>query len=491
MVEEDGDKANIDFTTGTAANGDQTAGGGAWSPHTLASLFTRVSYNYAERYMLQATVRRDGSSNFGSGKKYGIFPSVSLGWNISNEAFMENRPEWYTKTKLRASWGKNGNENIGAFGYTSLTSTGNNYAFGAGNGTLVNGTKASGLANSSLAWEESEQTNIGIDFGFVDNSLTFTIDVYEKKTNGMLMEMPIPSYVGESKPTANVGDMKNSGIEFDLAYRFEVNDFNFGLSANASYLKNELINLGNADGFKNYDTYANVGTISRGENGLPFPFFYGYKTDGIFQNSSEVNAYVNDAGELMQANAVAGDVRFVDVNGDGTISDEDRTMIGKGMPDWTYGMTFSADYKGFDFSMMLQGTIGNDIYDATRRTDLRYINLPSYMLERWTGEGTSNTLPRFSFSNTNNNWLSSDLYLKDGDYMRIKNVTLGYTLPKTLVQKARIANIRFYVQAENLLTFTKYEGFDPEISAGGTSLGIDKGIYPQARTYTVGLNLAF
>lgn len=491
MVEEDGEKANIDFTTGTAANGDQTAGGGAYSPHTMASLFTRISYNYDERYMFQATVRRDGSSNFGSGNKYGVFPSVSLGWNLTNEAFMEDRPEWFTKSKLRVSWGKNGNENIGAFGYTSLTSTGNNYAFGEGDETLVNGTKASGLSNTSLSWEESEQTNIGLDFGFLDNAVTFSVDAYEKKTNGMLMEMAIPSYVGESKPTGNVGDMKNSGVEFDLGYRFKVNDVNFSISGNASYLVNELVNLGNADGYANYDTYANVGTISRAENGMPFPYFYGYKTDGIFQNSSEIGAYTNENGEFIQPNAVAGDVRFVDINEDGEITDEDRTMIGKGMPDWTYGMNFSMEYKGFDFNVMLQGTIGNDIYDATRRTDLRYVNLPSYMLDRWTGEGTSNTTPRFTFSDDNGNWLSSDLFVKDGDYMRVKNVTLGYTLPKNLVKKVFISNLRFYVAAENLLTFTKYEGFDPEISSGGTSLGIDKGIYPQARTYTVGLNLAF
>ena len=491
LVEENGDKANIDFTTGTAANGDQTVYGGAWSPHTLASFFARLSYNYAEKYMLQATVRRDGSSNFGPGKKYGVFPSVSVGWNVTNEEFMRSRPDWFASSKLRASWGKNGNENIGAFGYTSLTSTGNNYAFGAGEGTLVNGTKASGLANTLLAWEESEQTDLGLDLGFFKNALTFTIDYYAKKTKGMLMTMPIPSYVGESKPTGNVGDMKNSGVELDLTYQFKVSDWKFRIRGNASYLKNELINLGNADGFSNYDTYANVGTISRAENGLPFPFFYGYKTDGIFQNWAEIDSYVNDQGSLIQPKAVPGDVRFKDITGDGSIGDDDRTMIGKGMPDWTYGLNLNVNYKGFDFSMMLQGTVGNDVYDATRRTDLRYINLPSYMLSRWTAEGTSNTIPRFSFSNNNGNWLSSDLYVKNGEYMRIKNVTLGYSLPKQLVEKAFITNLRFYVAAENLFTFTKYEGFDPEISSGGTSLGIDRGIYPQARTYTAGVNLSF
>ena len=252
-----------------------------------------------------------------------------------------------------------------------------------------------------------------------------------------------------------------------------------------------MINLGNSDGFSNYDYYQNVGTISRAENGYPFPFFYGYKTDGIFQNQDEIDSYLNADGGLIQPSAVPGDVRFVDMNADGVITDDDRTMIGKGMPDWTYGMNVSVDWKGFDFNVILQGTVGNDIYDASRRTDISYINLPKYMLDRWTGEGTSNKIPRFTFSDSNGNWLSSDLFIKNGDYMRVKNVTFGYTLPSKITRKALIANLRVYVAAENLLTFTTYEGFDPEISSGGTSLGIDRGIYPQARTYTVGVNISF
>ncbi|HNW49848.1 MAG TPA: TonB-dependent receptor [Prolixibacteraceae bacterium] len=490
MVEENGEKANIDFTTGTAKHGDQSVSGSAYSPRTLASLFARLSYNYGEKYMLQATVRRDGSSNFGPGKRYGIFPSVSLGWNITSESFMEKRPDWFSTMKLRASWGKNGNENIDAFGYVALTSSGNNYTFGSGNGTIYNGTKPSGLINQNLHWEESAQTDVGLDFGFFNRSLTFTVDYYDKETNGMLMTMMVPSYVGDSKPTGNVGDMKNSGVEFEAAYKLKIKDFNLRISGNASYLKNELINLGNSDGFKNLDYYQNVGTITRAENGNPFPFFYGLKTDGIFQSLDEVKAYTKE-GTMIQPKAVAGDVRFVDLNNDGLISDLDKTMIGKGMPDWTYGMNINAEWKGFDLSIMLQGTVGNDIYDATRRTDIAYINLPSYMLNRWTGPGTSNKLPRFTFTDANSNWLSSDLFVKDGDYMRVKNVVLGYTLPSKLTRKAFISSLRLYVSAENLLTFTTYEGFDPEISSGGTSLGIDRGVYPQARTYTFGVNLSF
>ena len=479
----------LDGSTGLASDGDQSASGAPSEVATLASLFARASYNYDERYMLQMTVRRDGSSRFGSNNHYAVFPSFSLGWNLTNEKFMEKRPEWLTSTKVRFSWGKNGNENIGNFRYTVLAVTGNNAIFGA-NEQVTIGSKASGLANPDLKWEESEQYDLGVDFGFFNNALTFTADYYKKITNGMLMEMNIPSYVGESKPIGNVGKMENSGIEMEASYKFNVSDWNFRIGGNLTYLHNQLIEYGNDSGWANLDSFQGTGTISRAQNGKPFPFFYGYKTNGIFQNVNEINAYTNAAGELIQPNAVPGDVRFVDVNGDGQITDEDRTDIGKGMPDWTYGFNMNISWKNFDFNMMWQGTIGNDIYDATRRTDISATNLPSWMLGRWTGEGTSNRIPRF-VRGDNVNWQSSDLYVYDGSYLRLKNIQLGYTLPQHLTKKVFISSLRLYVAAENLFTFTKYHGFDPEISSGGTSLGIDYGVYPQARTWTIGANLSF
>lgn len=479
----------LDGSTGLASDGDQSASGAPSEVATLASLFARASYNYDERYMLQMTVRRDGSSRFGSNNHYAVFPSFSLGWNLTNEKFMEKRPEWLTSTKVRFSWGKNGNENIGNFRYTVLAVTGNNAIFGA-NEQVTIGSKASGLANPDLKWEESEQYDLGVDFGFFNNALTFTADYYKKITNGMLMEMNIPSYVGESKPIGNVGKMENSGIEMEASYKFNVSDWNFRIGGNLTYLHNKLTEYGNDSGWANLDSFQGTGTISRAQNGKPFPFFYGYKTNGIFQNVNEINAYTNAAGELIQPNAVPGDVRFVDVNGDGQITDEDRTDIGKGMPDWTYGFNMNISWKNFDFNMMWQGTIGNDIYDATRRTDISATNLPSWMLGRWTGEGTSNRIPRF-VRGDNVNWQSSDLYVYDGSYLRLKNIQLGYTLPQHLTKKVFISSLRLYVAAENLFTFTKYHGFDPEISSGGTSLGIDYGVYPQARTWTIGANLSF
>ncbi len=491
MIEEDGQKANINFTTGTAANGDMSIYGGAFSPHTLASLFSRISYNYDERYMFQATIRRDGSSNFGPNNRYATFPSFSVGWNVTNEQFMDNRPSWLSFMKLRTSWGKNGNESIGGFGYVALTASGNNYVFGTGDGVIAVGTKPSGLANPDLEWEESIQTDVGLDVELFNHSLSLSMDYFYKKTDGMLMTMSIPSYVGEAKPTGNVGEMENKGVEFEATYRVKAGEWSFRLGANASYIKNNMLRLGNEEGFANYDYYQNVGTISRAENGYPFPYFYGYRANGLFQNWDEINSYVNSNGDLIQPKAVPGDVRFVDIDGNGAISDDDRTMIGNGNPDWTFGFNANIAWKNFDFSFMLQGTVGNDIYDATRRTDISYINLPSYMLNRWTGEGTSNTIPRFAFTDANGNWLSSTLFVKDGSYMRVKNMVLGYTLPNQLTTKYFVSNLRIFASAENLLTFTKYEGLDPEISSGGTSLGIDRGIYPQARVYSFGLNLSF
>lgn len=479
----------IDASTGLAANADRDAAGAPSVDATLASIFARASYNYDERYMLQVTVRRDGSSRFGPNNHYAVFPSFSLGWNLTNEKFMNKRPNWLTTTKIRLSWGKNGNENIGNFKYTVLTSPGNNAIFGSSE-NVINGVKASGLANPDLKWEESEQLDFGLDFGFFNNALTFTADYYKKKTNGMLMEMNIPFYVGEAKPIGNVGKMENSGIELEAAYKFRVSDWNFRVSANASYLKNKLIEYGNESGWENLDSFQGTGDISRAENGKPFPFFYGYKTAGIFQNTDEVKAYKNDKGELLQPTAVPGDVRFVDVDGNGIIDANDRTDIGKGMPDWTFGFNLGVSWKNFDLNMMWQGTAGNDIYDATRRTDIATSNLPSWMLNRWTGEGTSNRIPRF-VQGDNVNWQSSDLYVYDGSYLRLKNIQLGYTLPAALTQKVFISSLRFYVAAENLFTFTKYRGFDPEISSGGTSLGIDYGVYPQARVWTIGASLSF
>ncbi len=493
LQEENADKANLDFATGGIDV--QTTSGALGSATTMASLFTRLDYNYKERYMAQVTVRRDGSSNFGPNNKYATFPSASVGWNVTNEPFAESFPKWIHSLKLRASWGKNGNSEIDAFRYTTLIISGNNYIFGTGDGeTVDNGAKPNGLENPSLKWETSTQTDIGFDLSMLGGALKFTADWYNKRTDGMLMEMPVPDYTGDSNPIGNVGIMTNEGVELELSYRFTVaKDFKFTVGGNASYLKNVVNDLGNSEGYVNYDYVQGIGTITRAENGEAFPFFYGKKTDGIFQNWDEVNSYVNASGELIQPNAQPGDVKFVDINNDGQIDDDDRTNIGKGTPDWTYSFNVNVEYKNFDLSIFFQGVAGVQIFDASYRNDLTSsgINMPSYMLNRWCGEGTSNSIPRLSETDENGNWLSSDLYVKSGNYLRLKNIQLGYTLPQHITKKVFINNLRVYVAAENLLTFTGYDGFDPEIASGGTSLGVDRGTYPQSKTYIVGANVTF
>ena len=468
-------KPYMNNTNADQSRGEMSASGGPAYKHTLSSYFFRASYNYGERYMAQVTVRRDGSSRFGANNRYATFPSFSLGWNVINEPYFK-APKWLSALKVRGSWGKNGNDNIGDFTYAAWTASPYNTVWGRGE-NVVNGVQAGALSNPDLKWEESIQTDLGLDLGFFDNALTFSVDWFKKKTSGMIISMPIPNYVGSEAPLGNVGDMENKGVEMEIGYKWYVGKAKFHVK-------------GNASGYLELDNMQNTGTITRATNGEPFPYFYGYKTNGIFQTMDEVKAYVNDKGDMLQPNAKPGDVRFVDVDKNGTIDAADRTKIGKGMPDWTYGFTFGAEYKGFDFMFMIQGTIGNDIYDATRRTDVRPANLPSYMLNRWTGPGTSNKYPRFVVGD-GTNWQSSDLYVTDGSYMRLKNIQLGYTLPKNITQRFYVNNLRVYVAAENLLTFTKYAGYDPEISSGGTSLGVDYGVYPQSRTFTVGVNVGF
>lgn len=491
---------NIDYSYEEGADGTKVitgatalfgVSGAPYVEHRMSSLFGRISYNYDEKYMFQATVRRDGSSRFGTNNKYGTFPSFSVGWNIMNEKFMESTRDWLTNLKVRGSWGKNGNDNIGDFRYTVLTAMGNNVLFGK-NAVKFNGSKSNGLANPDLKWEESEQIDLGVDFGFFNNALTFSADYYKKKTNGMLMTMPIPSYVGETKPIGNVGDMENSGFEFELGYKWNVADAKFSVKANATYLKNELVNLGNDTGYLDLDGVHGIdGGGTRGENGKPFPFFYGYKTAGVLQNQAEVDAYKASLpnGNEIQSNILPGDMRFVDVNGDGKLTSDDRTDIGNGTPDWTFGVNFNAEWKGFDFNLFVQGVTGCDILDATYRTDVSSGNYPTWMLGRWTGEGTSNKYPALR-NGDKSSWMMSDIYLCDGSYFRVKNISLGYTLPQSLTRKVFIDRLRVYVMAENLVTWTKYWGFDPEISSGATSLGVDRGVYPQARTWTIGVNVS-
>ena len=477
---------------GEEDGGNRTGNAGpnsAW-PRML-SYFGRISYDFGSRYMIQATVRRDGSSRFGANNKWATFPSFSAGWNITNEPFLETRPTWWSNTKIRASWGKNGNESIGDFRYTVLTDGNNNYYFGPEGSSQTYGSKASGLANPDLKWEESSQTDIGLDLGFLDNSLQFTFDWYKKRTTGMLMTMMIPTYVGETAPIGNVGTMDNTGVEMELRWARSFGEFEVNLGANLSYVKNKLVNLGNSDGWRTEISNGTAGDIARSMNGEVFPFFYGYKTAGIFQNQAEADAYNTKYGLTSGQTswyAQPGDVVFVDTNGDGTINADDRTKLGKGLPDWSYGFNVGLGWRGFQLTAYFQGVWGNNIYDASLRGDTPAKNMPSWMLNRWTGEGTSNKIPIYRLGDARN-WQSSDIYIHDGAYLRCSNLTLSYTLPFNFVKKIGFDNIRVFVMGENLFTATKYYGFTPEVG-DGTSIGIDYGNYPEARTFSIGFNVS-
>ena len=490
--------AYIDSAIGSTDDERTSGGTGGYDHQRLASYFFRFDYNFDERYMLEFTIRRDGSSRFGPGHKWATFPAVSAGWNMTNEPwFRDGRPDWINQLKIRASWGRNGNENIGNFRYASLMDTGQEYYFGIGAapyGNMYSGASPAALANPTIRWEESEQVDVGFDARLFSDRLSFGYDFYNKRTKGMLMDKPIPAYVGQGAPMSNLGDMRNWGHEFEISWQHQVGDFHYSISANASLLRNRLINLGNESGEAVYQSNgaSGIGDYVKGSNGMVWPYFYGMKTNGIFQNWAEVESYRDRDGNLMQPSAQPGDVRFVDVNGDGYVNDNDRTMIGKGMPDWTAGLTMSADWKGIDLTLFFQGSFSNDVFDYCMRGDIPAQNRPGWVLDRWIGEGTSNRIPRMTNANPNQNWRSSDLWVKDGSFVRLKTAQLGYTFPAKWMKVVFIKNFRVYVAGENLLTFTKYEGFDPEMASDGyTTIGVDRGIYPQSRTITLGASITF
>lgn len=464
-----------------------TASGGA-AHSALLSGFGRITYDYKNRYSFTGIIRRDGSSKFGPNNRYGTFPSLGVSWVISDEEFM---PEINNLNflKLRASWGINGNQEIGNYQFISVMDYSRGYIFGGGR---IVGASPAYIENADIHWEESEQIDIAIDAGAFDNRLTATFDYYIKTTGGLLERIPIPAHVGNDPPYANVGTVQNKGIEMSVNWRHYINGLGYSVGINGAYNKNKMIKIGNEEGVLPGATWAVAGMVTRTEIGLPIAYFWGFKTDGIFQNMGEVYQHIGPNGQVLQPNAKPGDVRFVDVNKDGTINEKDRTMIGNPTPDWTFGMNGSIEYKNFDFSLLLIGTYGNDIFNGSQRQDLRYTNRPTAILDRWTGEGTSNTIPRYAWIDVNNNYRISDLYVEDGSFLRVKNVQFGYTLPENVQKRILAKGMRFYVSVENLLTFTKYTGADPEIGAMSSfNIGIDRGIYPQARTFRIGTTMTF
>lgn len=457
--------------------------------HTVSSLFGRVVYDYDEKYLFTGIIRRDGSSRFGTNNKYGYFPSASIGWVASNENFWPSN-EVVNFLKIRGSYGVVGNDALGDFRYISTVGPGRNYTFG--NDIYLIGYSPDAPANPDLRWEETTQTNIGFETNLFQN-WTLTFDWYNKKTSGILQQIDLPGYVGATgRPWGNVADMENRGVELELGYGQQIGEFNFRVSGNVSYLQNEITYLGDGkeflEGGENIQNLAYP--LTRMAVGQSYGAFYGFRTNGIFQNEEEVQSYKNAEGSVIQPDAKPGDFRWVDQNGDGQINGDDRTFIGKPLPDWTFGINFTANYKNFDLLIFGQGAAGNQIFQGLRRLDIPNANWQQSALGRWTGEGSTNEYPRLTTADDNRNFTNpSDFMLEDGDYFRIKTLQLGYTLPSSLTSKISMQKARVYVSSNNLITFTNYTGYDPEI--GGSIFGIDRAFYPQARSFMVGVNIGF
>ncbi len=475
----------------------------------LLSYFGRVNYDYNEKYLLTLIYRADGSTRFSSKHRWAYFPSASAGWVVTNEPFMNSAESWLDFLKLRASWGTNGNQNIPNFLWmATLTPEDGGYSFGSEEGSLATGLYGKKLSNPDLMWETSEQLNVGFDAMFFGNKLSSSFEYYKKTTKDWIVDAPVAAISGAEPPFINGGSVENRGVELTLGYHGNVNKLRYNVNANIAYNTNEVTYVGNASGFfagGNNLLYTNAGYTSRVAKGNPIGYFYGLKTDGIFQNDAEVQGYKSEDGTLIQPLAEPGDIKFVDVSGadgvpDGKIDDNDRTMIGDPSPDYILGFSFDLKYKGFDFSVVTQGEFGKQIaMGFMHNFRSPKSNYHQDYLNRWHGEGTSNYWPRVT-NNTegNGNWTyMNDLLLSDGDYLKISNVTIGYDF-KQLWKNSPLGQMRLYITAQNLYTFTNYIGMDPEANFGVKDQfdhefvqGIDVGYYPHPRNFLMGLNVKF
>ena len=484
---------------------DRKVSGGPYDATRGQSFFARLGWSWKDRYMVNATMRADGSSKFAKGHRWGYFPSVSAGWTLTEEDFMKSAASWLDFLKLRLSWGQVGNANINCYQYLAPVTTSNtNYNFGATGGTdaWVMGAYTERLANEKVKWETSEQYNGGLDARFLRQRLSLTLDGYIKSTKDWLVPAPILATAGTGGPVINGGDVKNKGIEVGLSWNDQIGkDFVYSVGANFAYNHNEVGNIPTLDGIIHGATnqiYQNAEEFYRAENGHAIGYFWGYKTAGLFQNQKEINDWIAAGNGIYQADVKPGDVKYVDVNHDGVINASDKVDLGNGLPKYTFGFNFSLAWKGFDLSANFTGAAGFQIAQSYRDPNSSQANYSRRILKRWTGEGTSNEIPRVTYGDVGN-WLFSDLYLQDGDYIRLQNLTMGYDFKKLISWKG-LSKMRLYFQVQNLFTLTKYDGMDPEIgSFNGTDgnssdswvSGVDMGYYPHPRTFIVGLNLAF
>jgi TonB-linked SusC/RagA family outer membrane protein len=475
---------------------------GTKDEESFLSYFGRISYDYNEKILFTGVFRRDGSTKFGPANRFGNFFSFSGGYILTQEEFFKF--SWLDFLKIRASWGQNGNDNIPSFAYQSLISlTDKNYYFGNPQTEYI-GAAPDQIPNSSIRWETATMTDIGFDARFL-NGFTLEFDCYKKLQKDWLVTVRVPELTGilddNSYPIGNGGDVKNTGVELALGYQKVIGDFNFHVNGNFSYNKNKVLHIPTVDSIIHGPTgvlYTNFEEIYRAMDGYPLSFFWGYETDGIFQDTAQINHYTNNNGIVIQTGAKPGDVIFKDLNGDGVINSNDKTMIGNPWPKFIFGLSFNAEYKGFDLSFALQGVYGNDIANGFSSMNTFSPNKTVDALDRWHGPGTSNKMPRMTDgAEANKNWRNfSDLYILDGSYLKVRSINFGYDF-SGIMFKGAIKQCRLYISVVNAFTFTKYIGFDPEVGYGdfsytryeNMSTGIDLGTYPQSRQFIFGMNL--
>ncbi len=447
--------------------------------YSMMSYLFRVNYTFANRYLFTATFRRDGSSKFTEKNRYGNFPAFAAGWNIGNENFMQGQ-NLITNLKLKASWGMIGNEKINYLAQYSTASQGFNAVFGSGE-VLFPGTTYDRTGNPDLKWENTTQTDIGLEFGLFNNQLTAELDYYNKLTTDILINLPVPAHLGNGQGATvpfNAADVLNRGFEFNVAWRSEIRDFKYRLGVVGTTLHNEVKAINNTNGYQ-----PNAAGTTRSEAGRPLGSFYGYVVEGVFQNEAELSAFPRNV------QSGVGDLRYADLSGDGQITEDDRTYIGSAIPQFIYGFNAEVSYKGFDLSLDFNGQMGNDILNLKETIRPDPYNFESRVLNRWTGQGSSTTNPRSSFGGVN--YLVSDRYIQDGSYLRLRNVTLTYNLPEILTQRLKSTKAQVYVRGTNLFTSSKFTGYSPEVGGGPLDSGIDTGIYPLSKIYSAGLSINF
>lgn len=474
---------------------------------TALGYLSRLNYSYADRYLIQANFRADASSIFSKSNRWGYFPSISLGWKFSSEPFMAGS-DWLSMGKLRIGWGQLGNNRIGEYAQYTLLNNMYNYSYGAGNHVMYPGTTSTTLGNPNIRWEKTESTNLGLDLNFFDNRLSTTIELFDKTTTDMLLRVPVVASAGlVDAPMINAGSVRNSGIEFQINYRESINKVKFDIGFNISYIKNSVLSLGSGNE-PVWGAYLEENSIldyvTKTEVGRPIGCFYGYITDGIFNSTEEVEISAQNDGLTFP-----GDFRFKDLNNDGRITADDRTYLGSPHPDFVFGIPVSISYANFDLNLFFQGQTGNKIFNvmeyylnSAHGTGNVYADIRT---KHWAGtyradrtffpENLSGSVPDLDGADLPRNFRASDFYIKDGSYLRLKNIQLNYNVSQNVCKALKLDQLTVYVGAYNLLTFTKYNGFDPEVGRNVGSetnnlyMGVDHGNYPQARTITAGIKI--